>query len=106
LVLILLIIAVLGLGVFALNHFGVIHLWGKKAVQVTEAFPEPALPEPTLPEAGGQPGQAEAPATVTEPAPAPGAVEQTPQITPPPGQRTGEGGRMARHRSIQSLLSP
>ncbi len=87
LVLILLIIAVLGLGVFALNHFGVIHLWGKKAVQVTEAFPEPALPEPTLPEAAGQSGQGEAPTVATEQAPAPTAAEQTPQITPPGGQR-------------------
>lgn len=82
-VLIVLIIAVLGLGVFALNHFGVIHLWGKKAVQVTEAFPEPALPEPTLPEAGAQQAQTESPATATEPAPTPGTAEKTPQITPP-----------------------
>ncbi len=82
-VLIVLIIAVLGLGVFALNHFGVIHLWGKKPVQVTEAFPEPTLPEPTMPEAGAQPGQAEQTPAVTEPAPTPGAAEQTPQIAPP-----------------------
>lgn len=82
LVLILLIIAVLGLGVFALNHFGVIHLWGKKAVQVTEAFPEPVLPEPTLPEAAGQSPQGVAPAPTTEAAPEP-ATEQAPQITPP-----------------------
>jgi hypothetical protein len=83
-VLIVLIIAVLGLGVFALNHFGVIHLWGKKPVQVTEAFPEPSLPEPSQPEAGAQGGQAEAPA-VGEPAPA--QAEPTPQVTPP-AQRT------------------
>lgn len=83
LVLILLIIAVLGLGVFALNHFGVVHLWGKKPVQVTEAFPEPALPEPMLPEAAGQPSPGEAPAPTQEAAPAPGPAEQTPQITPP-----------------------
>jgi septal ring-binding cell division protein DamX len=82
-VLIILIIAVLGLGVFALNHFGVIHLWGKKAVQVTEAFPEPSLLEPALPEGGAQPGQTEAPAGTSEPAPAPTTAEPTPQITPP-----------------------
>lgn len=82
LILIFLIIAVLGLGVFALNHFGVIHLWGKKAVQVTEAFPEPVLTEPSLQEPTGQTPQGGAPAPTTEAAAAP-AVEQTPQITPP-----------------------
>ncbi len=85
LILIFLILAVLGLGVFALNHFGVIHLWGKKTAQVTEAFPEPVLPEPTLPEVSGQAPPGGAPAPNTETAPAP-AVEQTPQITPPARQ--------------------
>ena len=79
-VLILLIIAVLGLGVFALNHFGVVHLWGKKAVQVAEAFPEPVLTDPgtTDPAAGdgtGDPG-------------IPPPAEQTPQIAPPAGSST------------------
>jgi hypothetical protein len=96
LVLIILILAVLGLGVFALNHFGVIHLWGKKAVQVTEAFPEPAFPEPVVPEGAGQtaeppPGGGEAPApAVTEPAPQIAPPEQhrpaaAPAVTPPSG---------------------
>jgi cell division septation protein DedD len=82
-VLIILIIAVLGLGVFALNHFGVVHLWGKKPAQVTEAFPEPTLPEPAMPEAGaqGQPGEAQAPPSETVPAPS--AAETTPKVTPP-----------------------
>jgi len=48
-VLVILILAVIGAGVFALNYFKVIHLWGKKAPVVTESFPEPELapiPEP------------------------------------------------------------
>lgn len=90
-VLVALIVAVLGLGVFALNHFGVIHLWGKKAVKVAEAFPEPSLPEPaaTTTDAGGQatPPESTPPesSTPTQSAPTPSkpAQEQTPQITPP-----------------------
>jgi cell division protein FtsN len=88
-VLIILIIAVLGLGVFALNHFGVVHLWGKKPVKVAEQFPEPTLPEPmaTPAEAGSQPPAeiSQSPAVV----PPSGATtqqttpEQTPPITPP-----------------------
>jgi cell division protein FtsN len=82
-VLIVLIIAVLGLGVFALNHFGVIHLWGKKPVQVTETFPEPTLLEPTIPEAAAQPQPAEAQAPPGGAAPTPSAAEATPQVAPP-----------------------
>jgi cell division protein FtsN/nucleoid DNA-binding protein len=88
-ILIVLILAVLGLGVFALNHFGVIHLWGKKAVKVAEAFPEPALPEPmaTPAEGSGQPPAEGTQAQTSEP-PAgttsqQAAPEQTPAITPP-----------------------
>ncbi len=42
-VLVILIVAILGAAVFALNYFKVIHLWGKKAPVVTETFPEPEL---------------------------------------------------------------
>lgn len=103
LVLIILIIAVLGLGVFALNHFGVIHLWGKKAVQVTEAFPEPALPEPAQPEAGTQGGQTEAPAGTGESAPASNAAEPTPAITPP-AQRPATAA--ASHAAAPPAVAP
>jgi cell division septation protein DedD len=48
LLLIVLIIFVLAAGVFALNYFKVIHLWGKKAPKVAEVMTEPGttLPEP------------------------------------------------------------
>jgi cell division septation protein DedD len=87
-VLIALIIAVLALGVFALNHFGVIHLWGKKPMQVAEPFPEPILPpgpavseeaNPTAPPPSGTQAQA--------PAPTSAVTEQTPAITPPSGTK-------------------
>ena len=87
-VLVALIVAVLGLGVFALNHFGVIHLWGKKPVKVAEAFPEPTLPEPALSSEASQAAPPEgAPAqssgsTAAGPA-AQTTPEQTPAITPP-----------------------
>ncbi len=62
--LVLLIIVVLGAGVFALNYFKVIHLWGKKAPVVTETLPEPDFPpmeEPTV-------------------------TETVPEVTPPPAK--------------------
>jgi hypothetical protein len=45
LVIVLLVVAVLGLGVFALNYFKVIHLWGKKAPKATAQI-DNALPLP------------------------------------------------------------
>jgi len=47
--LVLLILVLLAAGVFALNYFKVIDLWGKKASVVTETLPEPDLPPPDLP---------------------------------------------------------
>jgi len=44
LILVLLALVILAAGVFALNYFKVIHLWGKKAPVVTETLPEPDLP--------------------------------------------------------------
>lgn len=92
-VLILLIIAVLGLGVFALNHFGVIHLWGKKAVQVAEAFPEPTIPEPTATEGGDAGAALPPPAGTTEQAPAiapPAGTSTAPEATAPAPMGTGD----------------
>ncbi len=67
---------------FALNYFKVIHLWGKKAPVVVEAFPEPDMaptPEPTpapvetlpLP---GTPPDTKAPAMKGLESPTPGIV--------------------------------
>lgn len=44
--LILLILVLLAAGVFALNYFHVIELWGKKAPVVAETLPEPDFPAP------------------------------------------------------------
>jgi len=69
-ILIALIIVVLAGGVYALNHFKVIRLWGKKAPVVTETLPEPEIPVATQtqePAAGGT-GTAS-----SEPVPVPGA---------------------------------
>jgi hypothetical protein len=43
-ILIILIVVVLAGGVYALNHYKVIRLWGKKAPVVTETLPEPDAP--------------------------------------------------------------
>jgi cell division protein FtsN len=97
LVMALLALIVLGAGVFALNYFKVIHLWGKRAAQVTEAISEPAIPAPettvpgTTTEPGGTPsttaGQAATPSpATTEPSPAvtePAAATPTPAATTP-----------------------
>lgn len=83
--LVILLILVVGLGVFALNHFGVIHLWGKKAPAVAEStIPEPAIPEP-------QPEQAPAEPT-PEVAPPPEAAKPAPEVKPAPAPPpTGTG---------------
>ena len=74
LILVLLALVILAAGVFALNYFKVIHLWGKKAPVVTESLPEPDLPEPATGQQGAPPaeslplpgtGQQAAPATTT-----------------------------------------
>jgi cell division septation protein DedD len=64
-VLVILILAILGAAVFALNYFKVIHLWGKKAPVVTESFPEPDL------------------APVAEPTPAPAETVPVPETKVP-----------------------
>jgi cell division septation protein DedD len=98
--LVILLILVVGLGVFALNHFGVIHLWGKKAPAVAEStIPEPSIPEPEAaqpveqapaepapdvapPPAAGKPAPAVKPAPVEKPTPAPvGTGDYTVQVS-------------------------
>jgi len=85
LLLIIIIIVALAGGVFLLNQFKVIHLWGKKVPKVTETLPEPSLPgeesavttdQGTAPDAGA--GQT--PPMGTEPE----AATPTPTPTPTP----------------------
>ena len=79
-VLVILIVAILGAAVFALNYFKVIHLWGKKAPVVTETFPEPELAP--VPEA--------APAEIV-PVPEPVPVAKEPEKPLPGVIPTGDG---------------
>lgn len=69
----LILIAVIALGAltFALNYFGVIHLWGKKVPAVVQVVPEPAVTQP--------------PPTTEQP---PAAEEITPTPTPTPTPTT------------------
>lgn len=85
-ILILLILLVLAGGIYALNHFKVIHLWGKKAPVVTETLPEPDLPvaTPDLPPAEGAPGGTSG----SESLPLPGVSSETqPATREPAGTR-------------------
>jgi len=90
----LLAIIVLGAGVFALNYFKVIHLWGKKAATVTEAIPDVGVPEVETPAPAGSTDQGGEPSTATTPdqgmtpapavaEPAPAAAEPAPAVTTP-----------------------
>jgi hypothetical protein len=76
--LVLLVVAVLVAGVFALNYFKVIHLWGKKAPVVTEAFPEPDLtPTPEVAPPAAEPvpvPETKTPAAKELAKPAPGII--------------------------------
>jgi cell division protein FtsN len=81
--LIALIVLVLGLGVFALNYFNVIHLWGKKPAVMTEAaIPEPTIPEPEVTPPDQQQPQQE-PVTSPEVAPPP-TTAPAPKASAPP----------------------
>jgi cell division septation protein DedD len=67
-ILILLILLVLAGAVYALNHFKVIQLWGKKAPVVTETLPEPELmaPQETSPAPAEGAPTSDTPAVPTE----------------------------------------
>ncbi len=81
--LIALIVLVLGLGVFALNYFNVVHLWGKKPAAMTEtAIPEPTIPEPEVtPPVQQEPEQAPAPSPTVAPPP---TTSPQPKVSAPP----------------------
>jgi cell division septation protein DedD len=70
-------VIVLGAGTFALNYFGVIHLWGKKPASRVIQTPPPEQIE--------QPSVAETPVEQTPtPTPTPTPAEVTPTPTPRP----------------------
>ncbi len=92
--LVLLILVVLAAGVFGLNYFKVINLWGKKAPVVAETFSEPDLPplEEGGAEAGGTiPGE--------ETLPLPSATPTSP-TTVSPGAGSTSGSTTRRDLSI------
>ncbi len=70
LILVLLALVILAAGVFALNYFKVIHLWGKKAQVVTETLPEPDLPKVENEQATAPPAENLPLPAKSEPAPA------------------------------------
>jgi cell division protein FtsN/nucleoid DNA-binding protein len=75
-------VVVLGALTFALNYFGVIHLWGKKAPQVVEALPEPAVKPPVEEKKVEVPA---APTPTPAPVPTPTPVQKPKPATPPAG---------------------
>ena len=56
LLLIIIILVVLAGGVFLLNHFGIVHLWGSKTTQLADQLSESDLPPPDW--ASGEEGEA------------------------------------------------
>ena len=93
LLLIIIIIVALAGGVFLLNQFKVIHLWGKKTPKIAETIPDPGLPgeEGLSPDQGmgTETGSGEGelpmptPSTTAEPTPA----EPTPELKPAPEEK-------------------
>lgn len=82
----------LGLVTFALNYFGVIHLWGKKTPAVVESLPPPD--EAVEPGQGGAAGTPEAEAgkvTTPEQTVTPTPVPSS-KATPLPGSSAGAAG--------------
>jgi hypothetical protein len=82
---ILAVVIVLGVAVFALNYFKVIHLWGKKIPKTAEVIPDAALPGETSTDQGSLPG-AGAPTAQAEPTPSP-ALEPNPEPTTAPVEK-------------------
>jgi len=79
---VLIVLLVLGGGVFALNYFGVIRLWGKKDVTPAQSIPEP-VQTPIVEE--GPPEQTPTPTpTITPPLDASKSRERTPVEKPVP----------------------
>jgi len=80
-------------GVFALNHFKVIHLWGKRTPKITNEAITDQLPPPEMPSPGASTDQGSAPSPGQESTPTPepnvepsAAAAQpaaTPAVTPP-----------------------
>lgn len=84
---ILIVVIALGALVFAMNYFGVIHLWGKKAPAVVQVVPEPAV---TQPPAGEE--KPPAPEVTPTPTPTPTPVKPLPKAEKPkpvPSPSTG-----------------
>lgn len=71
---------------FALNHFGILHFWGKKTpVQVDESLPPIVQPPPTTEESTmeGTPPVSEPAQQEKEPTPTPSVAEETKPDSPP-----------------------
>ncbi len=96
LIIILLVVVLIAAVVFALNYFKVIHLWGKKPVQVTQTLPEPELPvdtaltpaDQTIPPA---PETGQMSAAAPEPSPAMPAPEPSREMRPAGTLPSGTG---------------
>jgi hypothetical protein len=93
----LLVVAMLGLGVFALNYFKVIHLWGKKPVKVTfdSELPIPEAPLATTEDGTPPPNGGEEQQTTPEPSLDPSALPSgtspQPSTTLPQGESAAPG---------------
>jgi cell division protein FtsN len=81
-------LALLATITFALNYFGVLHLWGKKAPKVTETvLPPPEIAPPVAQGPGGQTAPEVTPTPT--PTPVPGTTQGTkPPSAPPAGTQT------------------
>lgn len=105
---ILLVVAMLGLGVFALNYFKVIHLWGKKPVKVSidTELPIPDQPiastdQGTNPSPGGEEQQ-----VTPEPSLDPSTVPSQTSPEPPATQPHGETAAPKPHREPAPTFTP
>jgi cell division septation protein DedD len=94
LIIILLVVVLIAAVVFALNYFKVIHLWGKKPVQVTQTLPEPEIPVDTALTPADQSVQGPPPATETIPVPGTTAEPALTMPTPEPAKEVRPAGTM------------
>lgn len=107
---VLLLVAVVAGGVFALNYFKVIHLWGKRTPKVTTEAVTDQLPPPDMPGSGANTtdqGAASPDATPTptpEPSLEPASTMPAPTTTPVPS--TTRSTRKEEASSAQKFTPP
>jgi cell division septation protein DedD len=99
-------LALLATITFALNYFGVIHLWGKKPARVAETVLPPAEPAPPVAQGpSGQPTPEVTPTPTPTPVPTPEKGVKQP-VKPPAGTPSGKPAEKPVEKPVAKPVVP